>query len=204
MKVHTNLTQLLHLSRLQHCCADATILSNPCCHVCLCLPLQDAYSALEALPTGSSLVSEPAERSSLNVPENCQTLQLPQQAAAPVDDAAAITAAQAAGTPGIPEASHPAVRALASVVLQLSQAELLLAKLQLQAGDRGKAATEPEFPRVEGRNPQAVIAYLSAVANAAQVRPMPGNSGPVAGELEGGAGGGLVGWQKGRGMSRKA
>jgi hypothetical protein len=93
---------------------------------------------------------------------------------------------------------------LASVLLQLSQAKLLLAKLQLQAGDRGKAATEPEFPRVEGRNPQAVIAYLSAVANAAQVRPMPVNSGPVAGELEGRAGGGLVGWQKGRGMSRKA
>jgi hypothetical protein len=153
--------------------------------VCLCLPLQDAYSALEALPTGSSLVSDPAECSSLDIADNCQTLQPPQQAAAPVDDAAVVTAAQAAGTPGVPEASHRTVRALASVLLRLSQAELLLAKLQLQEGDRGKAATEAEFPRVQGRNPQAVIAYLSAVANTAQVRTI-GRFQPLGAKVEGG------------------
>jgi hypothetical protein len=67
------------------------------------------------------------------------------------------------------DASLPAARAAASVLVQLSGAELLLARLQLQQQRGGRAAAEPEFPRVEGRDPQAVIAYLSAAAAGSQV-----------------------------------
>jgi hypothetical protein len=59
------------------------------------------------------------------------------------------------------------------VLVQLSQAELLLAQqqLQLQQGNTSDAAAELEFPRVEGRDARAVVAYLSAssLARAGQV-----------------------------------
>lgn len=67
------------------------------------------------------------------------------------------------------DAGLPTARAAASVLVQLSEAELLAARLELQEGKGGKAAVEPEFPRVDGRDPQAVIAYLSAAAADGQV-----------------------------------
>ena len=125
------------------------------------LLLQAAYTALAALPACSSVV-QPAELHSR--PPSALPGQLQQQTATLVCDTAA-----AAGDPSILEASHPAARALASVLVQLSQAELLLARLQLQEGGSSKPAADPEFPRVEGRDPRAVIAFLTAAANSAQV-----------------------------------
>jgi hypothetical protein len=55
------------------------------------------------------------------------------------------------------------------VLVQLAEAELLTAKLQLQDGLRSNAAVEPDFPKMGGRDPQAVIAFLTAAAAAEQV-----------------------------------
>ena len=62
----------------------------------------------------------------------------------------------------------PVACAAAAVLSQLSGVELLLARMQLQAGGPSRAAAEPEFPRVEGRDPAAVIAFLTQEASATE------------------------------------
>lgn len=54
----------------------------------------------------------------------------------------------------------PTARALISVLVQLSSAETEMGQLQLQRG--GQKEAEPQFPRVEGRDPRAVVAFLTA------------------------------------------
>jgi hypothetical protein len=68
------------------------------------------------------------------------------------------------------DSALPTARAAAAVLVQLAEAELLTAKLQLQDGFLSNAAVQPEFPKMEGRDPEAVIAFLNATAAAEQVR----------------------------------
>lgn len=99
------------------------------------------------------------ETPALQQPQAAQGLQ-----AAPCGDPGA-HATPPTGTPGRPDptASTPADRALMSLLVQLSGAELLLARWQLRDGE-AQAVEEQQFPRMEGRDPGAVIAFLSASA----------------------------------------
>lgn len=144
-----------------------------CLSLSLLCGLQVAFDALTAVSNHSAGAPQLTLRSCPNSSPACQRAEphLPHEAAN----------ASSSGVCQLPDASLPAARTAASVLVQLSGAKLVLARLQLQQGQGGRAAAEPDFPRVEGRNPQAVIIYLSAAAASSQVRPDWGGVGCVVG-----------------------
>jgi hypothetical protein len=137
--------------RCCRCCCDTQVANQALIAVCSCKP-------------GAQQPSSSHEIDDISALQQPQTDQEPQAAAC---DNPGGEANPSAAPPSFPEptGSTPADRALVSVLVQLSEAELLLARWQLQDG-KAQAGEEPQFPRVEGRDPGAVIAFLNASAAA--------------------------------------
>lgn len=70
-----------------------------------------------------------------------------------------------AGACTVSTGHSPMAHMAVSVLTELSHVELLISRLQLRAGQAIQTFAEPDFPRVDGRDPRAVIAFLTAGAS---------------------------------------
>jgi len=70
-----------------------------------------------------------------------------------------------AGVHAAPSGHYPTAHMAVSVLTELSQVELLISRSQLRDGQAIQPSAEPDFPRVDGRDPRAVIAFLTAGAS---------------------------------------